>query len=236
MPPSPDRPSARRRSNRGDPAPATAGANLLVHDLKGMACRLGLLLQNLDEHYDDPLFKQTVLDVLDGAVVHLQRLARDLRDHDSQLLVKLRLDLRRVMQDALVNTRTELCGDVKLVERYSEVPLIWGDGFMLRCAFTCAIENALEAMHGEGMLTVSIRPVRRKGRQKITVEIADTGPGMSDEFMREHLFQPFVTTKEDGMGMGAYTFRQVAAFHGGSVRILSEQGRGTRVRFHFPCD
>jgi signal transduction histidine kinase len=57
---------------------------------------------------------------------------------------------------------------------------------------------------------------------------------MSAEFLRERLFQPFASTKEDGLGLGVYTFRQVAALHGGSVRILTTEGVGTRVRFHFP--
>ena len=78
--------------------------------------------------------------------------------------------------------------------------------------------------------------VRRGGRQRVTVEVADTGPGMTDEFLRNGLNEPFASTKEDGMGLGVYTFRQVAALHGGSVRILSRAGEGTRVRFHFPAD
>jgi len=229
-----------RASNRGPrrarPAPAQAGPNLLVHELKGLACRLDLLQQNLGQRFDDPLFKQTMLDVLDGAVGRLQRLARDLRNHESQLVVKLRVDLNQVLDDAISDTQPELVGDVALFADYVETPQIWGDGFLLRCAFSCAIDNALESMQGEGVLTVSTRLITRGGRRRITVEIADTGPGMSKEFLREQLFRPFSTTKESGMGLGAYTFRQVATLHGGSVRILSEEGVGTRVRFHFPCD
>jgi len=219
---------------RANTAPAHAGANLLVHDLKGMACRLGLLLQNLDERYEDPLFKATVLDVLDGTIGQLKRLACDLRDHDSRLLVKLRLDLNQILEESLITTRPDLCGTANLVESYADIPMIWGDAFLLRCAFACAIDNALEAMNGKGTLRASTVLSRRNGHKKITIEIADDGPGMSAEFMRRHLFAPFSTTKEDGMGMGAYTIRQVAALHGGTVRILSKEGQGTRVRFHFP--
>ena len=208
----------------------------MVHDLKNLAGRLDVLLQNLDENYDDPLFKTTALDVLDHTVLHLKQLATDLRAHDGRMLVKLKVDLNRIVKDALTDGRPELAGDVELLEEYAEVPLIWGDAFLLRCAFACAINNSLEAMRGEGLLIVSTSCRRRRGREKVTIEITDTGPGMSEDFLREFMSQPFLSTKEEGMGLGVYTFRQVAALHGGSVRILSREGEGTRVRFHFPAD
>ena len=90
---------------RADTAPAHAGANLLVHDLKGMAARLGLLLQNLDECYHDPLFKRTVLEILDGTIGQLERLAVDLRDRDGRLLVKLRIDLNQILKESLSTMR-----------------------------------------------------------------------------------------------------------------------------------
>lgn len=217
------------------PFPAEAGANLLVHDLKNLASRLDALLQNLSEHYEDPLFKTTALDVLDHTVLHLKRLATDLREHDHRIMVKLKVDLNHVVDDALRAVRPELAGNVELFEDYDEIPLIWGDAFLLRCAFSCAIDNSLEAMHGEGLLSVRTTAIRRRARRRITVEIADDGPGMSEEFLRDFVREPFVSTKEDGMGLGVYTFRQVAALHGGSVRILSREGEGTRVRFHFPA-
>ena len=226
----------RLTSNGQPPPPAEAGANLLVHDLKNLAGRLDALLQNLDDHYDDPLFKRTALDVLDDTVVHLQRLAKDLREHDGRVIIKLKVDVNRIVEDAVRDVRSDLVGDVELVEQYMPLPLIWGDAFLLRCAFACAVENAVEAMAGEGVLSLSTSCAKRRGRQRVTVEIADTGPGMTDEFLRNGLNEPFASTKEDGMGLGVYTFRQVAALHGGSVRILSREGEGTRVRFHFPAD
>jgi signal transduction histidine kinase len=227
----------RRLTSHGPPPPpAEAGANLLVHDLKNLAGRLDALLQNLDDHYDDPLFKHTALDVLDDTVVHLKRLAKDLREHDGRVIIKLKVDVNRIVEDAVRDVRLDLAGEIELIERYAPLPLIWGDAFLLRCAFACAVENAVEAMDGEGALSLTTSSVVRRGRRRVVVEVADTGPGMTGEFLRSALNRPFASTKEDGMGLGVYTFRQVAALHGGSVRILSQEGEGTRVRFHFPAD
>jgi len=225
-----------RASRPKGPAPAQAGANLLVHDLKNLAGRLAALVQNLGAHYDDPLFKGTALGVLDDTVMQLRRLAGDLRSHDGRVIIKLKVDLNKVLTDALEYTRPDLSGQVNVIEGFSEIPTIWGDALLLRQAFTCAIENALAAMRHRGTIAASTRLVLGRKHPRILVEIADDGPGMSEEFLRERLFNPFSTTKDDGLGLGVYTIRQVAALHGGTVRIRSIEGEGTRVRFHFPAE
>jgi signal transduction histidine kinase len=224
------------RAQEAAPSPADAGTNLLVHDLKNLAGRLAMLCQNLATRYEDPVFKGTALDLLDDTALHLRRLAEELRDHDGRIMVKLRVDLNRILEEALRDTRPDLAGGVQVIHHCDPIPPIWGDAFLLRRAFACAIENALEAMKGSGTLAVRTALVRRRGRGRVIVEIGDTGPGMDEQFIREHLFRPFTTTKEDGLGLGLYTIRQVVGLHEGTVRISSATDAGTRVRFSFPCD
>lgn len=213
-----------------------APASLLVHDLKNLASRLAALSSNLGRHYEDPLFKPAAVDVLNDTVRHLQQLVGDLRDHDSRLLVKLKVDINRVVDDALKDARPDLARSVSIRRKAASIPPVWADAYLLRRALACAVENALEAMDGKGELAISTSMRRRNGRRSATVEIADNGPGMSADFLRERLFCPFSTTKEAGLGLGVYTMAQVATIHGGRVRVLSQRGRGTRVRFHIPLD
>lgn len=218
------------------PSPAEAGTNLLIHDLKNIAGRLALLCRNLAEHHADPLFKDSAVDLLDDTVLYLKELAGELREREGRVIVKLRVDLDQVLRDAVADRKPDLPKNVRLEERYGALPPIWGDAFLLRHAFACAIENALEAMNGEGVLRVCTALQGRKGRSRLVVEIADTGAGMSEQFLREALFQPFCSTKENGLGLGVYTIHQVAALHDGRVRVASAPGAGTRVRFSFPGD
>ncbi len=231
----PGRAGAADRRRRA-PAPSEAGTNLLVHDLKNLAGRLALLCRNLSAHFDDPLFRDSALGLLDDTALHLRQLAGELREREGRVVVKLRVDLDRLLQDAVAERRPDLPPNVALVESYGGLPPIWGDAFLLRSAFACAIENALEAMGSEGELTVRTRAEARRGRTRFVVEICDTGCGMSEELLRECLAQPFCSTKEDGLGLGIYSFRQVAALHNASVRIASAPGAGTRVRFSFPSE
>ena len=217
------------------PVPVRAGASLLVHDLKNLAGRLSTLCQNLDAHYADPHFKRSALSVLDATVLHLRRLAGDLREHEDRVIIKLRVDLSHILAEALGDAGVGHERGVVVTETYEPLPLIWGDSYLLRRAFACAIENSVQAMEGRGTLSLRTACLKRGGRPRVVVEIADNGPGMSEEFIRETLFVPFSTTKENGTGLGAYTIRQVAALHGGTVRVRSAYGVGTRLRFHFPA-
>ena len=218
------------------PSPADAGSTLVVHELKNLAGRLALLCQNLAERYDEPLFRTTALDVLNLTAGQLRQLANDLREREGRILVKLRVDLNVMLDTALAELAPEARGDLRVEAEYGDLPPLWGDGFLLQRAFACAIDNAVEAMNGRGILRVSTKLARRAGRPVAVVDIEDSGPGMSAEFVREMLFRPFGTTKSDGLGLGAYTIRQVALVHGGRVQVRSVEGAGTRVRFRFPYE
>ena len=62
------------------------------------------------------------------------------------------------------------------------------------------------------------------------VTVADTGTGLAPE-IAEQLFQPFITTKTHGMGVGLSICRTIVEAHGGKIRAESDPGRGTAFRF-----
>jgi len=64
----------------------------------------------------------------------------------------------------------------------------------------------------------------------VEVSVSDTGTGIEPEVL-QRLFQPFVTTKEHGMGVGLSICRTIVESHGGKIWIESEVGRGTVFRF-----
>jgi signal transduction histidine kinase len=88
------------------------------------------------------------------------------------------------------------------------------------------VQNALDAVGDEGRVTVKVARVDADA----IVEVADNGPGMSPEFVRERLFKPFESTKSSGMGIGAYEIQQYVQGVGGRIEVDSQMGRGTTVR------
>lgn len=92
--------------------------------------------------------------------------------------------------------------------------------------------NALDAMPGGGTLTVA---VRRAGPARVTVEVADTGPGISKAQM-PRLFQPFASTKETGLGLGLVISQRIAEGHAGTLGAANRRGGGASFFLTLPAE
>lgn len=85
------------------------------------------------------------------------------------------------------------------------------------------IRNAMEAMRESDRRELLVRTTR-DGDRYVTIEVADCGPGISDG-VAPRLFQPFVTTKANGMGTGLSISRRIIEAHGGQI-VASRNGNG----------
>lgn len=94
------------------------------------------------------------------------------------------------------------------------------------------MKNAAEAMEGSDRRELTVT-ISRVAPDLVQVSVADTGPGISDD-MTEKLFQPFVTTKATGMGMGLNICRGIIEAHGGRLWLESNPGGGATFRFNVP--
>ncbi len=106
---------------------------------------------------------------------------------------------------------------------------VLGHPALLAQIFNSLIANALEAMEQGGRLRVE---VVRHDRRGITLRLADSGRGMSEQQARL-AFRPFFTTKQGGLGVGLVLVRRIMERFGGSVRLSSSEGHGTRVSLNF---
>jgi signal transduction histidine kinase len=112
---------------------------------------------------------------------------------------------------------------VKLINELRPVPPVLGDAEALSRVIQNLLTNAIQAVEGDGSVTLT---VTHEGGNVI-VSVADTGCGMSQEFIRESLFVPFRTTKRGGWGIGLYQVREIVESHGGAVSVSSRVGAGT---------
>jgi two-component system sensor kinase FixL len=99
------------------------------------------------------------------------------------------------------------------------------------------VRNSIEAMaEGEAPreLQVSTAPADGDGgARQAEVLVSDTGPGLAPE-IQANLFQPFLTTKEKGMGLGLSICRSIVEAHGGRLQAIANPARGVSFRFTLP--
>ena len=108
--------------------------------------------------------------------------------------------------------------------------LVLADRIQIQQVLLNLIRNAIEAMQDSERRELVIATKGDQGDGLVAVSVQDTGSGIAPEIAAQ-LFQPFVTTKKHGMGVGLSICRTIVESHGGKIWVESEQGRGTVFRF-----
>ncbi|MCD6452054.1 MAG: HAMP domain-containing protein [Acidobacteria bacterium] len=111
----------------------------------------------------------------------------------------------------------------------SDLPSLMVDRELLKRALVNIVKNAVEAMGERGRITFR----GRKEGDYLLLTIEDTGPGI-DEEIKEHLFEPYFSTKASGVGLGLAITKKAIEEHGGKIEIESEKGKGTKVKIWLP--
>ena len=129
------------------------------------------------------------------------------------------IDLRQSIENTLAMFRSRTDRVEIHLESEPNLPAVSAYGSELNQVWSALIENALDAMHDHGVLTISIRVTG----QTAIVEIRDNGPGIA-ETIQSRIFEPFFTTKPIGtaMGLGLDTVQRIVNKHSGSVAVDSK--------------
>ncbi|MBI4788343.1 MAG: PAS domain S-box protein [Chloroflexi bacterium] len=117
--------------------------------------------------------------------------------------------------------------------RPASSPCIVGCADMLKQVFLNLALNAVDAMREHGG-TLSVRLISSDDRQEIGIGFSDTGRGIRPEDM-PHVFEPFFTTRETGMGLGLAICHDIAQTHKGRITIESQVGRGSTFTVWLPA-
>lgn len=198
----------------------------LLHDLNTPLAAARGFAQVLLQQDLSPQVQQDLLRVQEGIedALHLlrrfQEFARDLPAR------RVPVDLNALLQNALaLRSHSLRSGNIEVhLDLDPHLPLVEGLPRPLGLAFMSLLLNAEQAMartFGEGVLRVRTSSPREG---TVRVEVADEGPGISEEVQRR-LFQPFVSTKGDqGTGLGLILARHVVEAHGGRIGFVTETG------------
>ncbi|HTS38759.1 MAG TPA: ATP-binding protein [Candidatus Solibacter sp.] len=146
-------------------------------------------------------------------------------------------DITAVLDRALDDVARAWKGGAVRVEKEYErgLPAVPLDEGLCEQALVNIVQNAYDAMgDGGGLLRVKARSGVSGERKGVELRIEDSGPGIPAE-LREQIFNPFVTTKKTGVGLGLSIVSKIIDGHEGSIRIESDAGKGAAFVLFFPA-
>ena len=202
-------------------------STFMVHDLKNLVSQLSLMMANAERHKDNPEFQRDMLETVDLSVqkmkLLLQKLARGTAVEPPS---RLRLD--KLLRDAVaIKTAVEPKPVLELIDADL---MVTANVERLARVIGHIIQNAVEATPRDGRVTVRLI----EWHAEAIIECTDTGCGMSEEFIRDRLFQPFESTKSAGMGIGVFESREYIQELGGRIEVSSRPAAGTTFRIILP--
>lgn len=200
----------------------------VVHDVKNLVAQLSLLLKNAEKHRNNPEFQRDMYMTIDHVVERMKLLLLQLRSGAAPVEARRPVNLATVIERIRKNqpqTRPEF--SVTLIDN----AVVQGHPDRLERVIGHLVHNAFDATPEDGQVWVKLG----RTEDKVTVEVGDTGQGMSEAFVRERLFKPFDSTKNSGMGVGAYESAQYINELGGRIHVNSKENKGTVITVQLPA-
>lgn len=200
----------------------------VLHDIKNVSGQLSMLLTNAEIHADNPEFQRDMLATVRASVSKIGRLLARLqveRQERSHTLVTPAVRLEEMAESYRATRGARIDLDLPSNDLGAAIHPEAFDAVV-----THLLNNALEASR---YAPVTLR-MRQEG-PSLMIDIIDQGPGMTPEFIRDELFQPFLSTKAGGHGIGAYQARELLREAGGDLLVQSRPGSGTMMRMLLPA-
>ncbi len=195
----------------------------VVHDLKNLAAQLSLLSANAEQHKDNPEFQADMIDTVRHVTHRMRTLLEQLANGATAEPIAV-VDVEKCLRNAL---RSKPSLSVKpTVAVLAEAPLrVLAHEDRLSRILGHLIQNADEAIEKKsGEISVSIHSMD----DRLIICVEDNGCGMTEAFIKEQLFKPFVSSKARGMGIGVFESANYLREINGAINVSSTIGKGTR--------
>jgi len=204
----------------------------IAHELRNPLTAIKTFVEMLPRKVDDLRFREEFLRYVPTEVERMNKILHDLLDY-SRTKPRERgwVDVGKLIDSVIGLFARRLATEGIEVEADVRAG-VWvnGDKGQLKQVLINLVLNAIEAMtdHPHKLLRIEFRD----DGERIVLELSDTGEGM-DEAKMAQLFQPFYTTKGQGIGLGLYLSKKIIVEHGGDIQVRSKCGEGSTFTLHF---
>jgi C4-dicarboxylate-specific signal transduction histidine kinase len=170
--------------------------------------------------------KQRAADIVQRIQDHVRRRTRGAEVCDLNALVRSVLTF---MSPEVRSRKT------RIVTRLQDpLPPIEGDRVLIEQVLVNLVLNSLQAMQAQDVSTRMLELVTLSSDDVVLVRLSDSGPGIPDT-IADQIFRSFVTTREDGLGIGLSICRTIIESHGGRLTFTNRPQRGTTFTIQLPC-
>lgn len=216
----------------------------MAHELRNPLTSMRILVQAASEQPDGAGLTGQDLAVLEEEIARLEHTIQTFLDFARPPLPEKRqIDVRHWIDQTLrlVSTRAGQQG-VTIHWNVPQQPLwIDGDPIQLRQVILNLLLNALDAVPQGGAITIEAvhepasaeSAAHRDGAPRLVLRVSDTGPGLPPE-LGERIFEPFVSTKETGLGLGLSICRGIVESHGGQIEAVNGSHGGAVFKICLP--
>lgn len=200
----------------------------LMHDLNNLIAQQSLVVKNAEKHRHNPEFVDDAINTIANSVSRMRRLMEQLSSSSTRSELR-RINMDAVIRDAISRVKPRLPAP-QYTSNGAEIP-VEADIERLTTVLEHLIRNAQDATSDDGRIEM----VADIADDVVTLQIMDTGCGMTPEFISKRLFRPFDSTKgSQSMGIGAYQAREYIKGLGGQLTVSSEPEQGTTFRLSLP--
>ncbi|GAB4411994.1 MAG: ATP-binding protein [Thermodesulfovibrionales bacterium] len=204
----------------------------VAHELNNPLNNISTSCQILREEIEtaDPEFKKELLSQIESETDRARDIVRSILDY-SKTGTREVVNISNLVREAIKFIKAEVPPKVELALEIPEDITVEADPQQLKQVFLNLIKNSIEAMDGEGKVTISAK----HHDPHIEIRVTDTGKGMSQEVLSK-IFDPFFTTKEGrkGYGLGLFVTHNIIKEHGGTIDVQSSPGHGTTFLIRLP--
>ena len=213
-------------------------ARQLAHEVKNPLFPIRLSVENLQAAREQPAIFEKIFDECTETIIEEVDRIRGLIDEFHQYARLPVPDRHPVNLNDIVNAVLKLymelsqAQNIKVEKQLSPLPPLSLDQEQMERAVGNLVKNAIEAMPNGGTLILRTFSTSIEKGRNISLEVKDTGHGMSEE-TQQNLFAADYTTKSYGTGLGMAIVRRIITVHGGEIAVESEENTGTTIRITF---
>jgi len=202
-------------------------ASGMAHEIRNPLVSIGGFARRIAKLVEPNSPLRGYVEVIQEEVTRLEKLLREILDFTGENLSYYGdHELAKLIEDTLILVQRDLdANKIKVAREFAQLPRLHCDDRQMKQVFYNLFQNAIQAMHNGGTLTIRTFPVERPDGLYAAASIADTGSGIPMEVLH-NIFNPFFSTKDYGTGLGLAIAQRIISRHYGQIEVNNEIGKG----------